>query len=50
MLAAGGGTLTVSIIIAACCVLSVGCILALRETSTTDLTADPERAQAPARR
>ena len=28
----------------------VGCILALRETSTTDLTADPERAQAPARR
>jgi MFS family permease len=50
VMAAGGGTLTVSIIMAVCCLVSVGCILALRETSTTDLTADPERAQAPARR
>jgi MFS family permease len=49
VMAAGGGTLTVSIIMAVCCLVSVGCILALRETSTTDLTADPERAQAPAR-
>ena len=48
VMAAGGGTLTVSIIMAVCCLVSVGCILALRETSTTDLTADPERAQAPA--
>jgi MFS family permease len=50
VMAAGGGTLTVSIIMAVCCLVSVGCILALRETSTTDLTVDPERAQAPARR
>jgi MFS family permease len=50
VMAAGGGTLTVSIIMAVCCLVSVACILALRETSTTDLTADPERAQAPARR
>ena len=50
VMAAGGGTLTVSIIMAACCLVSVGCVLALRETSSTDLTADPERAQAAARR
>ena len=50
VMAAGGGTLTVSIIIAVCCLVSVACILALRETSTADLSADPERAQAPARR
>jgi MFS family permease len=50
VMAAGGGTLTVSIIMAVCCLVSVGCILALRETSTSDLTADPDRDQAPARR
>ena len=50
VMAAGGGTLTVSIIMAVCCLVSVVCILALRETSTTDLTADPEQAQAPLRR
>ena len=50
VMAAGGGTLTVSIIMAVCCLVSVACILALRETSTTDLTADPEPAHAPARR
>ena len=50
VMAAGGGTLTVSIIMAVCCLVSVACILALRETSTTDLTADPEPARAPARR
>jgi hypothetical protein len=49
-MAAGGGTLTVSIIMAVCCLVSVACILALRETATTDLTADPEQAQAPVRR
>ena len=46
VLAAGGGTIVVSTIIAAFCLLSVGCILALRETSTTDLTVDPEAAAA----
>ena len=50
VMAAGGGTLTVSIIMAVCCLVSVVCILALRETATTDLTADPEQAQAPVRR
>ncbi len=50
VMASGGGTLTVSIIMAVCCLVSVACILALRETSTTDLTADPEPAHAPARR
>jgi MFS family permease len=42
VLAAGGTTTTVSIIMAAGCVLCIGCILALRETSTDDLTNDPE--------
>jgi MFS family permease len=46
VLAAGGGTILVSSIIAAFCLLSVACILALRETSTTDLTVDPEAAAA----
>ena len=50
VMAAGGGTLTVSIIIAVCCLVSVACILALRETSTSDLTADPEQARVPTRR
>jgi MFS family permease len=44
VLAGGGSTTTVSIIIAASCVLCIGCILALRETATTDLTADLETA------
>ena len=46
VLAAGGGTIVVSTIIAAFCLLSVGCIIALRETSSTDLTADPETSAA----
>jgi MFS family permease len=46
VMAAGGGTTTVSIIIAAGCLLTVGCILALQETVTTDLTVDPEIAAA----
>ena len=50
VLAGGGGTTTVSIIIAAGCLLCIGCLLALRETSTTDLTVDPETAAAPAGR
>lgn len=39
----GGGTATavVSAIIAACCLVSVGCVLALRETAASDLTIDP---------
>ncbi|HWM07226.1 MAG TPA: MFS transporter [Actinophytocola sp.] len=46
VLASGGSTTTVAIIIAAGCVLCIGCILALRETSTGDLTNDPEVAAA----
>ena len=42
VLAGGGTTLTISIIIAATSLLSIGCILALHETSTADLTVDPE--------
>jgi MFS family permease len=38
VLAAGAGTLTVSVIMAATCVLSIACVLALRETASTDLT------------
>jgi MFS family permease len=50
ILAGGGGTRTISIIIAAGCALCIGCILALHETATTDLTVDPETAAAvPAR-
>jgi MFS family permease len=48
VMAAGGGTLMISIIIAVFCLLSIGCVVALRETSTADLTADPEVAAAPA--
>jgi MFS family permease len=48
VMAAGGGTMLVSIIIAAGCLLTIGCILALRETVTADLTApDPEVSAAP---
>lgn len=50
VLAAGGTTTTLSIIIAAGSVLCIVCILALRETATSDLTADPEAAVATARR
>jgi MFS family permease len=50
VLAAGGGTTTISIIIAAGCLLSIGSILALRETATADLTVDPEAAAVPAGR
>jgi MFS family permease len=38
VLAAGGGTLMISIIIAATCLLAIVCILALRETANSDLT------------
>ncbi|MBP2708405.1 MHS family MFS transporter [Microbispora sp. RL4-1S] len=34
----GGGTTVISVIIAASCLLTVGCVLALRETSRHDLT------------
>src|SRR3954462_3866078 len=51
VLAAGGGTTTVSIILAAGCVLCIVCILALRETASTDLPAAPEAVDAePVRR
>ena len=43
VLSGGGGTLTVSSIIAASLLVTVGCLLALRETAGADLTADPER-------
>jgi MFS family permease len=49
VLAGGGGTTTIAIIIAAGCLLSIGCLLALRETVTVDLTADPEAAPVPQR-
>ncbi|NJC86678.1 MHS family MFS transporter [Planosporangium mesophilum] len=42
VLAGGRGTTTVSIIIAAGCLLSIGSILALRETATGQLTDEPE--------
>ncbi|MFD2416471.1 MFS transporter [Amycolatopsis pigmentata] len=37
MIAGGGGTLPISIIIGAGCVLTMGCVFALRETSKSDL-------------
>jgi MFS family permease len=43
VLSSGAGTIAVSAIIAATLLLTVGCVLALRETATADLTADPER-------
>ena len=42
VLAAGGGTVMVSIIIAVFCLLSVACIVALQETASADLTVDPD--------
>lgn len=44
IMAAGGSTIAISVIIAATCVLAVVCILAVRETSTSDLTVDPDAA------
>jgi MFS family permease len=49
VLAGGAGTLTVSVIIAAGCVLTVACILALRETATIDLGDSAETAVPAAR-
>jgi MFS family permease len=43
VLSGGGSTLTVSSIIAASLLVTVGCLLALRETAGADLTADPEQ-------
>ena len=40
VLAGGGGTFAVSVVSAVCCLLSIGCTLALRETSSVDLTDD----------
>jgi MFS family permease len=40
VLAGSGSTALVSAIIAACCLVSVGCVLALGETSRMDLTAE----------
>ncbi|MTD55428.1 MFS transporter [Amycolatopsis pithecellobii] len=37
MLAGGGNTLPISIVIGAGCVLTIGCVLALRETAKSDL-------------
>ncbi|MEV4218521.1 MFS transporter [Nonomuraea sp. NPDC049725] len=37
----GGGTMVISAVIAAFCLLTVGCALALRETSRTDLAEGP---------
>jgi MFS family permease len=42
VLTAGGGTITVSAIIAGCCLVSIACTLALHETSSVDLVDDPE--------
>jgi MFS family permease len=42
VLSGGGGTGTVSTIIAATLLVTVACVLALRETASADLTADPE--------
>jgi MFS family permease len=50
VLAGGGSTTTVSIIIAAGCALCIGCILTLRETATTDLTVHPRTTAANVRR
>ncbi len=42
VLAGSGSTAAVSAIIAGCCLVSVGCILALGETSHMDLTAEKD--------
>lgn len=44
IVAGGGGTLPISIIIASGCVLAIGCVLALRETADSDLQ-EPPRAE-----
>jgi MFS family permease len=43
----GGSTMTISVVIAACCLLTVVCVLALRETSRHDLNADSTAGPAP---
>jgi MFS family permease len=45
VLGASGGTVLVSAIIAGFCLVTVGCIIALGETSGADLTADPDAAK-----
>ena len=42
VLTGSASSVPVSAIIAACCLVSVGCILALGETSRTDLTAEKD--------
>jgi MFS family permease len=42
VMAGSASSVAVSTIIAACCLVSVGCILALGETSRLDLTSEPE--------
>jgi MFS family permease len=42
ILAAGGSTMTISVLFAATCLIAIACILSLRETATSDLTVDPE--------
>jgi MFS family permease len=42
VLTGSASSVPVSVIIAACCLVSVGCILALGETSRTDLTAEKD--------
>lgn len=49
ILAGGGGTLPISIIIGAGCALTIGCVLALRETSSSDLNEPAEVGKVPAR-
>jgi MFS family permease len=49
VLGATGSTLLVAVVIAACCLLSVGCILALGETSGADLRSAGETADVPGR-
>ena len=45
ILAGGGSTITISIVIAVCCAICIGSVLALSETANTSLTApDPEAA------
>jgi MFS family permease len=50
VLSSGVGTVTVSAIIAATLLVTVGCVLALRETASTDLTEGDEAAQPAAER
>jgi MFS family permease len=47
VLTGSASSVPVSVIIAACCLVSVGCILALGETSRTDLTAEKDSLATP---